>query len=647
MCGIFGIISSTPEVVTMETAKQFKKMMVRSERRGKDASGILLVNEDFVYLEKSNKRGKKLAKSRTFAQIHRQSILSVNKSNFQILAGHTRMSTHGKSNYENTQPIVGVDARFFLFHNGIAINWKDLQTRTPLEFEDNPSDSTVILKHFEYQLITNQSVSSAFAKTCELLSGSNNLVLLDSVLNVVHFYTNNGSLFYSNSDGKFIFGSDQGIVRAGAGINADVQQFLLGQVIEIKLKSDQKAKKSIESPWKKPFIESKISYDPRVNASQGNSLKVCDQDINESLRDSIDFEAISRVKRCTKCVIPETYPGIEFNENNLCSLCVNYDQHSLLGAEMLLEKIRDSGSRVLVPLSGGRDSGYALDYLAKYPDIELVAYTYDWGFVTNLARENVSKICGELKVEHILEAADLSVKRKNVTKNLKAWLKKPDIGLIPILMAGDKEFLTKAEIVRSENDLGISVFAMNQYERTGFKSGFAGVTQSYDKKRFHGLSFPGRLRLLAYYGAGVMRNPRYLNTSLWDSLVGFFSFYTVDTNYIQIFDYIGWDENKIETLLINKYQWSNSNNGTSLWRTGDATAAFYNYLYLRYAGFSEFDTFRSNQVRAGALTREKALELCSSENLVRVQEICDYLASVNISVREVMENLKDWGRFSK
>jgi hypothetical protein len=214
-------------------------------------------------------------------------------------------------------------------------------------------------------------------------------------------------------------------------------------------------------------------------------------------------------------------------------------------------------------------------------------------------------------------------------------------------MAGDKEFLTKAEMVRSENDLGISIFAMNQYERTGFKSGFAGVTQSFDKKRFHGLSFFGRLRLLAYYGVGLMKNPRYLNASLWDSLVGFFSFYTVNTNYIQIFDYIKWDESDVETLLIDKYQWSNSNHGTSLWRTGDATAAFYNYLYLRYAGFSEFDTFRSNQVRAGALTRERALELCAKENLVRVPEIQEYLASINLTLCEVMESLKDWGKFSK
>jgi len=647
MCGIFGIINFNRDGVMTDTPERFRKMMVRSERRGKDASGILLVNEDSVYLEKSDMRGKKLAKSKSFTQILQQGSSRVNNPIFQVFAGHTRMSTHGNNTYNNTQPIVGTDARFFLFHNGIAVNWRELQAKTPLEIDDGDSDSVVILKYFETRLIINPSVPSAFAKTCENLIGSNNLVLIDSSLDVVYFFSSNGSLFYSKTEGQFIFGSDRGIVQAAGEGNSQIKQFLRGKVVNLALIPNQKLTLSSESLKEKFFNEVKTSYNEKSKGGQGNTSIECDQEVYENLRNSIDFVRISRLKRCKKCIIPETYPGIKFDRNNICSLCLNYEQQPLLGAEKLLEKIRDSGSRALVPLSGGRDSGYALHYLAKYPNIDFVSYTYDWGFVSTLARENVSKICGKLRVEHILEAANISVKRRNVAKNLKAWLKNPDIGLIPILMAGDKEFLTKAEIVRSENDLGISIFAMNQYERTGFKSGFAGVTQAYDKKRFHGLSVFGRLRLFAYYGLGVLRNPRYINSSLWDSLIGFFSFYAVNTNYIQLFDYIEWDENVVETSLIEEYEWSNSSNGTSLWRMGDTTSAFYNYLYLRYAGFSEFDTFRSNQVRAGALTRERALELCEKENLVRVSEIQSYLESVNVTVSEVLEGLKNWGNFFK
>ena len=38
-------------------------------------------------------------------------------------------------------------------------------------------------------------------------------------------------------------------------------------------------------------------------------------------------------------------------------------------------------------------------------------------------------------------------------------------------------------------------------------------------------------------------------------------------------------------------------------------------------GFTEFDTFRSNQIREGSLSREQALELVEIENRPRYQGI--------------------------
>ena len=32
----------------------------------------------------------------------------------------------------------------------------------------------------------------------------------------------------------------------------------------------------------------------------------------------------NKMKRCTKCVMPETWEGISFDENGVCSLCSEY-----------------------------------------------------------------------------------------------------------------------------------------------------------------------------------------------------------------------------------------------------------------------------------------------------------------------------------
>ena len=69
-----------------------------------------------------------------------------------------------------------------------------------------------------------------------------------------------------------------------------------------------------------------------------------------------------------------------------------------------------------------------------------IAFTYDWGFVSDLARRNTARLCGALGVDHIIRTSNIEMKRKNVRLNVKAWLKRPEIGMIPLFMAGDKFF---------------------------------------------------------------------------------------------------------------------------------------------------------------------------------------------------------------
>ena len=74
-----------------------------------------------------------------------------------------------------------------------------------------------------------------------------------------------------------------------------------------------------------------------------------------------------------------------------------------------------------------------------------------------------------------------------------------------------------------------------------------------------------------------------------------------------------WDENEIVNTIINEYGWETSPETDTTWRIGDATAAFYNYIYYRIAGFTEHDTFRSNQIREGQITREQAIKFVEDE----------------------------------
>jgi beta-lactamase class D len=153
---------------------------------------------------------------------------------------------------------------------------------------------------------------------------------------------------------------------------------------------------------------------------------------------SIDTSAIHALKRCTKCILPETFPFIQFDENGVCNYCRNHQRLVFTGEQHLRQQLSSKNSRVIVAISGGRDSCYGLHYIKKVLGLDPVAYTYDWGMVTDLARRNISRMCGQLGVEHILIAANIAKKREYIKKNVSAWLKSPSLGTIPLFMAGDK-----------------------------------------------------------------------------------------------------------------------------------------------------------------------------------------------------------------
>ena len=98
-----------------------------------------------------------------------------------------------------------------------------------------------------------------------------------------------------------------------------------------------------------------------------------------------------------------------------------------------------------------------------------------------------------------------------------------------------------------------------------------------------------------------------------------------------------WDENTIEDTIINQYKWETSIDTKSTWRIGDGTASFYNYVYTLVAGFSENDTFRSNQIREGMLSRERALELVYDENKPRYNSLKWYFEIIDLDFREVIK----------
>ena len=221
--------------------------------------------------------------------------------------------------------------------------------------------------------------------------------------------------------------------------------------------------------------------------------------------------------------------------------------------------------------------------------------------------------------------------------NLEAWLKNPHLGMISLLTAGDKHFFQHIESVKQQTNIQLNIWGINPLEVTHFKSGFLGVKPDFEEKRVYSHGIFKQINYQKLRFKQIIKNPAYFNQSLIDTLSGeYFRSFKKKTDYFHLYDYWKWDENEINKTLINDYEWELAPDTTTTWRIGDGTAAFYNYVYYNVAGFTEHDTFRSNQIREGDISREEALYLIEKENTPRFPNIKWYLDAIGLNFEEVI-----------
>lgn len=181
------------------------------------------------------------------------------------------------------------------------------------------------------------------------------------------------------------------------------------------------------------------------------------------------------MRLCTKCILPETFPGITFDGEGVCNYCRSYKGHehneglkaqyrqkfeslltgfglspapcpltpapssrpctlhpapsSLSPAPSSLSP--DPSSRpcpltpdpclyhVLMAYSGGKDSTYTLDIFKNRYKLNVLALTFDHGFMSPFAITNIKTACESLGVDHITFKPRLDILKKVFTASIR------------------------------------------------------------------------------------------------------------------------------------------------------------------------------------------------------------------------------------
>jgi len=127
----------------------------------------------------------------------------------------------------------------------------------------------------------------------------------------------------------------------------------------------------------------------------------------------------SEVRRCSRCILPETWPGIRFDKEGVCQQCRQFERRwgpwlrdpavrgrafeTFLRAVETGRRLRRGRYDALVPVSGGKDSLEVLRIAREELHLECLAYTYDNGLMTPGALENIRRVTETLRVPHLLD----------------------------------------------------------------------------------------------------------------------------------------------------------------------------------------------------------------------------------------------------
>jgi len=640
MCGIFGISSKiNSEQDYDKIIFDLKQLVTLSEKRGSDTFGVSIKLPDETLIYKTNEKPTKAIDKKNFKNFLTDRLKKKLNDNLLII-GQTRLVTNGsKFSYKNNQPlesknIVGV-------HNGIFTNLQhyDEKKTENLESYNIKSDSLTFFENIS-EFANDQTFIKKYVEYLKDLIGNYSVAFQVRNDDKIIISSNCGSLYYYFDENFFCFASEKNILY----------EYLLASKLFSSKKID---KNKIEQCLNKTII-----FDKSVNdlyLIDHNKLENVDNKLNINTEQNINVfnnfqyqeKKLKDLKKCTKCILPETYPHIHFDKNGVCNYCLNYEKQIYFGEHALndyLKKFRsDSGKPdCIVGLSGGRDSCYGLHLLKTKYGLNPIAYTYDWGLTTDISRVNAAKVCGELGVEHIIRSADIEKKRKYVNLNLFSWLKKPHLGMLPIIQAGDKGFYDYGRKLSKELDIKLVVHCTGyQLEQREFFLGFAGISQKLkNNQSMYSYNIINKLKMLYWYSLQFVLNPAYINSALIDNFNGFLASFVRKDDFLHLYNYEQWNEDEIKKVLNEKYNWQDDvSYGKNQWRMGDGQTAFNNFVYYAIAGFSEYDNFRSNQIREGTLTRAEALELCKQDNKIKYDTLKNFSDVIGFNLDNVLSKI--------
>lgn len=316
---------------------------------------------------------------------------------------------------------------------------------------------------------------------------------------------------------------------------------------------------------------------------------------------------------CNRCVLPETYPGIEFDDNGVCNFCSEFVRKEENEADTRfaneeevkenLKKYKDLGRKydVLVPISGGVDSCFTLIHIVENYRLKPLVFHSDHGWDDPTATSNAEKLCKELDVDLIIWKNDLKFMRKL----FKYFNESDEPEVSPCYACGNMLYLNGLEIADYFNiQLVVNGYSKGQTammhdiekSRNWYSIMINVILETGDKDFFNKFTEKWKRldKQVIYQNKLDLQKPVNLEKILF---IPFF-----------VFTFYKTDKDVLEKYCKDRFDWQPIKVSYP-YRTTNCEMIWLNsYMDLKKRGYTHYHDEYSTIVRAGEMSREQAFK---------------------------------------
>lgn len=343
------------------------------------------------------------------------------------------------------------------------------------------------------------------------------------------------------------------------------------------------------------------------------------------------------MKRCTRCIMPETQQGIEFDQDGVCGTCRQNEIKAKIDWRAkekaliaLIDQYRGKYSYdCIIPFSGGKDSTFTVYILVKKYGVKPLLVSFDHGFFRPRTLENRVKTIKKLGVDILTFRPNWKIVKKVMLESLNrkgdfCWHCHTGVFAYPMQIA-------------VKLNIPLVFWGEPSSEYTSYYS--YTHPEEVDEKRFNKLVNLGITAddMLQYLGGFV--DKRDLEPFRYPALK---DLRAINYRSVYLGSYIPWDAETQANIIKKELDWQ--------WDVVEGIPENYgyqkiecmlygmrDYLLFMKKGFGRTAHLASIDIRNNRLSREQGLKLAKNYDGKRPASIDWFLETLGITQKEFMD----------